>query len=136
MQSVEGLDQRISVSLPWSPSVWTSVTNGLARSTTPDTSGRQHRDHRGRDVQVDRLGHPCRWPRGESAQSIGRTTPSTQPESELRALIAVAAAVAAAHRLEDVLEVVAEETCRVVGASSVAFSYCGGELGAARPARR
>ena len=35
-------------------------------------------------------------------------------ESELRALIAVAGAVAAAHRLEDVLEVVAEETRRVV----------------------
>ncbi|MBA3407710.1 MAG: GAF domain-containing protein, partial [Solirubrobacterales bacterium] len=45
-----------------------------------------------------------------------------QPESELRALITVAAAVAAAHRLEDVLEVVAEETCRVVGASSVSIS--------------
>jgi diguanylate cyclase (GGDEF)-like protein len=45
-----------------------------------------------------------------------------QPESELRALIAVASAVAAAHRLEDVLEVVAEETRRVVGASSVSIS--------------
>jgi len=47
---------------------------------------------------------------------------TTQPESELRALIAVAGAVAAAHRLEDVLEVVAEETRRVVGASSVSIS--------------
>src|SRR5215211_5272568 len=45
-----------------------------------------------------------------------------QSESELRALIAVASAVAAAHRLEDVLEVVAEQTCRVVGASSVSIS--------------
>jgi diguanylate cyclase (GGDEF)-like protein len=45
-----------------------------------------------------------------------------QPESELRALIAVAGSVAAAHRLEDVLEVVAEETRRVVGASSVSIS--------------
>jgi diguanylate cyclase (GGDEF)-like protein len=45
-----------------------------------------------------------------------------QPESELRALIAVAGAVAAAHRLEDVLEVVADQTCRVVGASSVSIS--------------
>ncbi len=48
--------------------------------------------------------------------------PTAQPESELRALIAVAGAVAAAHRLEDVLEVVAEETRRVVGASSVSIS--------------
>jgi len=48
-----------------------------------------------------------------------RTAP---PESELRALIAVAGAVAAAHRLEDVLEVVAEQTCCVVGASSVSIS--------------
>jgi diguanylate cyclase (GGDEF)-like protein len=47
---------------------------------------------------------------------------AAQPESELRALIAVASAVAAAHRLEDVLEVVAEETRRVVGASSVSIS--------------
>ena len=52
----------------------------------------------------------------------GDAQPAAQPESELRALIAVAAAVAAAHRLEDVLEVVAEETCRVVGASSVSIS--------------
>jgi diguanylate cyclase (GGDEF)-like protein len=54
----------------------------------------------------------------------GATPPDdpAQPESELRALIAVAAAVAAAHRLEDVLEVVAEETRRVVGASSVSIS--------------
>ena len=49
-------------------------------------------------------------------------TAPAQPESELRALIAVAGAVSAAHRLEDVLEVVAEETCRVVGASSVSIS--------------
>jgi diguanylate cyclase (GGDEF)-like protein len=47
---------------------------------------------------------------------------TAQPESELRALIAVAGAVAAAHRLEDVLQVVAEETRRVVGASSVSIS--------------
>jgi diguanylate cyclase (GGDEF)-like protein len=47
---------------------------------------------------------------------------TAQSESELRALIAVASAVAAAHRLEDVLEVVAEQTCRVVGASSVSIS--------------
>ena len=50
------------------------------------------------------------------------TDRTAQPESELRALIAVAGAVAAAHRLEDVLEVVAEETRRVVGASSVSIS--------------
>jgi diguanylate cyclase (GGDEF)-like protein len=51
-----------------------------------------------------------------------RADRAAQPESELRALIAVAGAVAAAHRLEDVLEVVAEETRRVVGASSVSIS--------------
>jgi len=47
---------------------------------------------------------------------------TAQPESELRALIAVASAVSAAHRLEDVLEVVAEQTRLVVGASSVSIS--------------
>ena len=55
------------------------------------------------------------------ATCAARAEPA-QPESELRALIAVAGAVAAAHRLEDVLEVVAEETRRVVGASSVSIS--------------
>ena len=45
-----------------------------------------------------------------------RARPHRPARSELRALIAVAGAVAAAHRLEDVLEVVAEETRRVVGA--------------------
>ena len=58
-------------------------------------------------------------PRAARARDTDRTA---QPESELRALIAVAGAVAAAHRLEDVLEVVAEETRRVVGASSVSIS--------------
>ena len=46
---------------------------------------------------------------------------SSKTESELRALIAVSAAVAAAHALDDVLEVVAEETLRVVGAASVSI---------------
>ena len=46
---------------------------------------------------------------------------SAGTESELRALIAVSAAVAAAHTLDDVLEIVAEETLRVVGAASVAI---------------
>ncbi|MET0817749.1 MAG: HD domain-containing phosphohydrolase, partial [Solirubrobacteraceae bacterium] len=43
-------------------------------------------------------------------------------EAELRALIAVAGAVSTAHRLEEVLEVVAEETHRVTGASIVSIS--------------
>ena len=60
------------------------------------------------------------WPAATIAEPAPDATP--QPESELRALIAVAGAVAAAHRLEDVLEVVGEETRRVVGASSVSIS--------------
>ena len=67
------------------------------------------------DVALDKTRPPLGTPGGDAQ-------PAAQPESELRALIAVAAAVAAAHRLEDVLEVVAEETCRVVGASSVSIS--------------
>ena len=43
-------------------------------------------------------------------------------EAELRALIAVAGAVSTAHRLEEVLEVVAEETHRVTGAAIVSIS--------------
>ena len=59
---------------------------------------------------------------GAPAREPDLPTGTAQSESELRALIAVAGAVAAAHRLEDVLEVVAEETRRVVGASSVSIS--------------
>jgi diguanylate cyclase (GGDEF)-like protein len=43
-------------------------------------------------------------------------------ESELRALIRVSAAVAAAHRLDDVLEIVAEESRVILGAASVSIS--------------
>jgi diguanylate cyclase (GGDEF)-like protein len=43
-------------------------------------------------------------------------------ESELRALIRVSAAVAAAHRLDDVLETVAEESLAILGAASVSIS--------------
>src|SRR5215210_3547523 len=43
-------------------------------------------------------------------------------ESELHALIRVSAAVAAAHRLDDVLEIVAEETRAILGAASVSIS--------------
>ena len=50
-------------------------------------------------------------------------------ESELRALISVSAAVASAHRLEDVLETVAEETRRVTGAASVHLSRWDRERG-------
>ena len=50
------------------------------------------------------------------------TERSAAGEAELRALIAVAGAVSTAHRLEEVLEVVAEETHRVTGASIVSIS--------------
>jgi diguanylate cyclase (GGDEF)-like protein len=43
-------------------------------------------------------------------------------ESEHRALIAVSAAVAAVHGLDEVLEVAAEETCRALGAASVSIN--------------
>jgi diguanylate cyclase (GGDEF)-like protein len=43
-------------------------------------------------------------------------------ESELRALIRVSAAVAAAHRLDDVLETVAEESRGILAAASVSIS--------------
>ena len=53
-------------------------------------------------------------------------------ESELRALIAVSAAVAAAHTLDDVLEIVAEQTLQVVGAASVSICRWERELGLGR----
>ncbi|HEX2084246.1 MAG TPA: diguanylate cyclase, partial [Solirubrobacteraceae bacterium] len=43
-------------------------------------------------------------------------------ERELHALISIASAVAAAHRLEDVVEVAAEESLNAVGAASVSIS--------------
>src|SRR5688572_5720555 len=58
-------------------------------------------------------------------QHPGAAPPSPAParvESELRALIRVSAAVAAAHRLDDVLETVAEESRAILGAASVSIS--------------
>ena len=57
---------------------------------------------------------------------------SASTESELRALIAVSAAVAGAHTLDDVLEIVAEQTLRVVGAASVSICRWERELGLGR----
>jgi diguanylate cyclase (GGDEF)-like protein len=48
--------------------------------------------------------------------------PARRVEDELRALIRVSSAVAAAHRLEEVLETVAEESLRILGAASVSIS--------------
>jgi diguanylate cyclase (GGDEF)-like protein len=53
-------------------------------------------------------------------------SPAVEPESrhelELRALITVAAAVAAAHGIEDVIETAAEEARRALGAGSLSIS--------------
>jgi diguanylate cyclase (GGDEF)-like protein len=43
-------------------------------------------------------------------------------EAELHALIAIASAVGAAHRLEDVVEIAADEACEAVGAVSLSVS--------------
>src|SRR4051794_13872956 len=48
--------------------------------------------------------------------------PARRVEDELRALIRVSSAVAAAHRLEDVLDVVAEESRHILRAASVSIS--------------
>jgi diguanylate cyclase (GGDEF)-like protein/putative nucleotidyltransferase with HDIG domain len=50
------------------------------------------------------------------------TAPESRLELELRALITVAAAVAAAHGIEDVIETAAEEARRALGAGSLSIS--------------
>jgi diguanylate cyclase (GGDEF)-like protein len=49
------------------------------------------------------------------------TADGTRPERELRALITVAAAVAGAFTLEDVIETAAEEACAALGAASLSI---------------
>ena len=63
---------------------------------------------------------PVRSPAATVADEPGAA--GVRVESELRALIRVTSAVAAAHRLDDVLEVVAEESLAILGAASVSIS--------------
>ena len=56
------------------------------------------------------------------AEDLLETEPESRLELELRALITVAAAVAAAHGIEDVIEVAAEEARRALGAGSLSIS--------------
>src|SRR3954463_13103171 len=62
----------------------------------------------------------------EGGQDDADDAPPLEPESrhelELRALITVAAAVAAAHGIEDVIETTAEEARRALGAGSLSIS--------------
>ncbi|MEA2439154.1 MAG: hypothetical protein QOH76_578 [Thermoleophilaceae bacterium] len=56
------------------------------------------------------------------ASAISSTEPESRLELELRALITVAAAVAAAHGIEDVIETAAEEARRALAAGSLSIS--------------
>ena len=64
---------------------------------------------------LDRGGAPPAEP-GEpldAPSALPRVRPDRPLEAELRALITISSAVAGAHRFEDVLDIVAEEACRV-----------------------
>jgi len=66
---------------------------------------------------LDCLDHPDAAPAGPApARGEGRT------EAELRALMAVATAVTAAHRLEDVVETAADAALEALGVSSLSIS--------------
>jgi diguanylate cyclase (GGDEF)-like protein len=68
-------------------------------------------------------------PSGDTAEDLARALTEhaemgeeQRLERELHALISIASAVAAAHRLEDVVEVAAEEAMAAVGAASLSIS--------------
>jgi diguanylate cyclase (GGDEF)-like protein len=68
-------------------------------------------------------------PRASGAEEVARAltepdeeTKGRRLEAELHALIAIASAVGAAQRLEDVIEVAADAACEAVGAASLSIS--------------
>jgi diguanylate cyclase (GGDEF)-like protein len=68
-------------------------------------------------------------PRASGAEEVARAltepdeeTKGRRLEAELHALIAIASAVGAAQRLEDVIEVAADAACEAIGAASVSIS--------------
>src|SRR5215210_4243611 len=61
-------------------------------------------------------------PADEESESDAVAAGDTRSELELRALVTVAAAVAAAHALDEVIEIAAEESRRAIGASTVSIS--------------
>ena len=80
------------------------------------------------DALLDCLADPGALVREHSAEDMARALTESADggerrlERELHALIAIASSVAAAHRLEDVLEVAAEEARLAVGAASLSIS--------------
>jgi len=58
----------------------------------------------------------------ESATMLPRVRPDRALEAELRALIDVSSAVAAAHRFDEVLDAVGQQACRVLRAASISIS--------------
>ena len=58
----------------------------------------------------------------ETTTELPRMRPDRPLETELRALIAVSSAVAAAHRFDEVLDAVGEQACFVLRAASISIS--------------
>ena len=58
----------------------------------------------------------------ETTTELPRMRPDRPLEAELRALIAVSSAVAAAHRFDEVLDAVGEQACFVLRAASISIS--------------
>ena len=58
----------------------------------------------------------------ETATTLPRVGPDRPLEAELRALIEVSSAVAAAHRFDDVLDAVGRQACAVLCAASISIS--------------
>ena len=71
---------------------------------------------------LDRGTVPARAPAPESGEALPRLRPDRPLEAELRALIAVSSAVAAAHRFDEVLDAVGREACTVLRAAGISIS--------------
>jgi diguanylate cyclase (GGDEF)-like protein/putative nucleotidyltransferase with HDIG domain len=74
---------------------------------------------------LERDGAPAAEPAGDMMareSPLPRVRPDRPLEAELRALITVSSAVAAAYRFEEVLEAVGEQACKVLRASGISIS--------------
>jgi len=93
-----------------------SLPEAVVRAELADAAGHQL-DPAVVAALLDCLDHPDAAPGGPAPARA-----SERSEAELRALMAVATAVTAAHRLEDVVETAADATLEALGVSSLSIS--------------
>ena len=96
---------------------------GSSSSATPARSSARRRSPRCCACSTAATS-PATTPAAETTTELPRMRPDRPLEAELRALIAVSSAVAAAHRFDEVLDAVGEQACFVLRAASISISRC------------